>query len=228
MGMRLATLVVIPSLAVAFIASGSRGPVLGLVVGLIVLLALAVRDPAARRRVSFILVGIVVASVLVVQLVPGQDIARSIGVILGNQQGLSSNGRYALWNEAWQVIGRHPLFGIGTGSFARLEPIVQYPHNIVLEAWAELGVIGFLLVVATLIAGSVYIARIVRNASGRTRLEAAAVAGLWAASIPNALVSGDLPNNYYLWLSLGLAVGIGQRVEFSASGKRLVQKAAGS
>jgi len=209
---RLATLVIVPALAVAFIASGSRGPVLGLVVGLIVILALAIRERATRQRVSLVLVGIAVAAALVPQLVPGQDIARSLGVILGNQQGLSSNGRYELWQQAWQVIGSHPLLGIGTGSFAQLAPIVQYPHNIALEAWAELGVIGFVLVVGTLIVGSVYVGRVVKNATGRTRLEAAAVAALWSASIPNALVSGDLSNNYYLWLTLGLAVGIAQRV----------------
>ena len=225
MGIRVATLVVIPALAVAFIASGSRGPVLGLVVGLIVFLALAVRDQATRRRVSLVLVGITVAAMLVPQLVPGQDIARSLGVILGNQQGLSSNGRYGLWHEAWQVIGSHPLLGIGTGSFAQLEPIVQYPHNIVLEAWAELGVIGFVLVAGTLIVGSIYIGQVVRNARGKTRLEAAAVAGLWAASIPNALVSGDLPNNYFLWLALGLAVGIAQRVPSPATERPLLQQA---
>src|SRR5919202_917592 len=49
-GTRLLCLAAIPFLSVALLASGSRGPVLGLIVGALVLLALVVRDAVTRRR----------------------------------------------------------------------------------------------------------------------------------------------------------------------------------
>lgn len=216
--LRLAALAVLAPLGVAFFASGSRGPLLGLVIGLIALLAFALREPTRRKRVVAVGVGLVLAGVFVAQLVPGQDLHRALGVLTGASD--SSNGRNTLFSEAGTAIGAHPVWGIGTGGFASIDPIAQYPHDIVVEAWAELGVIGFVLVIVFLVAGGVLCWRVWRTAEGGGRLEAGVVAALYLASVPNALVSGDLPNNYFLWTAAGLALGIGQRRRLDAAAVR--------
>ena len=86
-----------------------------------------------------------------------------------------------------------------------------------LEAWTELGVPGLLLVVGFLVAAIVYCARLWGRTSGATKLDVALVTALVAASIPNALVSGDLPANHFLWVAVGLAIGISQRAPSAAA-----------
>src|SRR3990170_1272042 len=58
---RMLALALVPALGVAFIGAGSRGPVLGLVVGLAVLLALTVGERVNRQRLLLLAVAGVVA-----------------------------------------------------------------------------------------------------------------------------------------------------------------------
>src|SRR6185436_15836198 len=43
-----------------------------------------------------------------------------------------------------QQIGQHPILGLGLGGFARLGLGVNYPHNIFLNFWVELGILGLI------------------------------------------------------------------------------------
>ena len=210
--LRLVALGAIPVIAVSFFAAGSRGPVIGLLVGLVVLLALTVRDAAARRRVVLVVLGAIAAVALVPQLVPGGDIGRTLSIFSGTGEGVSSNGRSHLWSLAWSLFTSHPLTGIGTGSFAAFGGIfASYPHNILLEAAAELGVVGLVLVGGVLVFSVAQVARIFRVADGVDRMHAALIAALLASAIVNALLSGDLTVNSTVWLSAGLVVGLGRR-----------------
>jgi hypothetical protein len=193
---------------VPFVAAGSRGPAVGLVVGAIVLLALSLRDRRARQRVVLVALGAVVAAALVVQLVPGNAVQRTLSVLTGTDNGVSSNGRTALWSEAWHTFVSHPLAGIGTGGFAHLDPVERFPHNLLLEAGAELGIVGVLLVVGILGYGVAAVVRALRTDDDRVRGYAALAAALFAAAIVNALFSGDIETNDPVWLALGLGIGL--------------------
>jgi O-antigen ligase len=213
---RLLALALVPALAVAFIGAGSRGPVLGLIVGLAVLLTLTFRDRFNGRRLLLLLLGIVVAIVIIPQLVPGQNVTRSLSVLIGGGEdvggGSDANGRVDEWHAAWNAFGEHPLLGIGTGSFAHIDPIGIYPHNILLEAASELGILGLTFVVALLAYAFWMIARVWGRAKGEDRTHAALIAAFLAAAVTNALFSGDFTNNSFVWLAVGLTLGLMQRV----------------
>lgn len=62
----------------------------------------------------------------------------------------SNSARIALWKEAMVHIGERPLLGYGLGNYPlKVLPSAQYRdpiyiHNIYLDIWAELGIIGLL------------------------------------------------------------------------------------
>lgn len=203
----------LPLVAVSLLASGSRGPLLGLLLGVVTLLLLSAGDASARRRIGLVVAAAVGAVLLVPQLVPGQDVGRALSLFTGGQ---GSNGRTDLWHHAWRLFAAHPLFGTGTGSFAFVEPVELYPHDLLLEAGVELGIVGVLLV-AVLLASTV--ARLVRLrpvAVGDDRAHVSLVAALFVTALVNALVSGDIAANSGVWLAAGLALGLTHRLGLEA------------
>ena len=212
---RTAALALIPLLAIAFIGAGSRGPVVGLVAGLFVLLALSLGDRASRKRLLLVGAAVVASALIVPQLVPGQNVSRSLSVLVGGGKdaggGDVSNGRTQLLSEAWTGFGNHPAAGIGTGGFATVDPVGIYPHNVFLEAADELGFPGLLLLGGTILLGFVHVGRAWRNSAGEDRQHAAIVGAFFAAAVVNAQFSGDLARNSAVWLGAGMALGLMQR-----------------
>ena len=65
----------------------------------------------------------------------------------------SGNVRLVMWKEAETMLADHPLFGAGLGAYqnviapyhhAEWMEIFQYPHNILLNFWSELGLLGII------------------------------------------------------------------------------------
>ena len=145
----LATLVVfVPALAF----TESRGAVVALAAGLVVLAALALRS---RPRLLLVL-GVAAAAVVALVLAfAGQGHAGMTGPSrLGS---LSGNGRGDYWRTALAEARAHPLLGGGAGTWGRWW-LARRPdangaldaHELYLETLAELGAIGLAIVVATL------------------------------------------------------------------------------
>jgi O-antigen ligase len=208
---RLLALGAMPLIAVSFIAAGSRGPVLGLVVGAVALIGMTLRERTGRRRSVLLAVAFVAGALLVTQLVPNQNIQRSLSVLTGSGEGLSSNGRAELWGTAEKAFGDHSIVGVGTGGFAALHPLEVYPHNIFLEVGSELGVVGLLPLAAFLLATMFAIVRTLRLAPPGDRGDVALAAALFFAALVNAQVSGDITVNDSVWLAAGLVLGVAQR-----------------
>jgi len=68
----------------------------------------------------------------------------------------SGQVRRSQWSETIELLQDKPIFGAGLNGYpTALEPyhdptfyeIFQYPHNIILNIWSELGVLGFIAVV---------------------------------------------------------------------------------
>ncbi len=66
-------------------------------------------------------------------------------------QGWSGKVRLIMWREAWQMLKDHWFFGVGFGTYplavaayhrATFIEIFQYPHNILLNLWSEVGLLG--------------------------------------------------------------------------------------
>lgn len=93
---------------------------------------------------------------------------------------LSSNGRWQLWNAAVDAARTEPLHGRGAGSFeawwsqhGSLAAFSRNAHSVFLEAAADLGIIGFLLVVGVAVAGvAVFAASLRRRDSDRLAVAA--------------------------------------------------------
>jgi len=204
---RLYALALLPALAVALVAAGSRGPIVGLVCGVTALLVCLVRSPGSRRRIPMLVVSIVAGVVLASQLVPGEAIGRSFSVLSGSGSGVDTNGRSELWGQALDSFGRHPLLGIGTGGFAAINPELRYPHNLLLEAAVELGVVGLLMTLAVISSAFVRLRSAWRQLPEERRAGVAVVMALFVAAVVNAMLSGDVTVNNSVWLTVGLALG---------------------
>lgn len=100
------------------------------------------------------------------------DAFTSPASVVNDSSRLSSgggNGRWQLWQAAWDGVEEHPLVGLGSGSFstywsrnATIPGQIHNAHNLYLETLAELGIVGTLLLVAffgALLAGAVLAAR---------------------------------------------------------------------
>jgi O-antigen ligase len=209
---RLWAIAALPALAIAVVASGSRGPVVGLTFGLVVLLALTATQQKARRRLLLVSGAALAAVIAVVQTVPTSTLSRSLEVIVASGTDLSSNGRSQLWAAAWQAFVESPLTGLGTGGFADLRGGELYPHNFLLEGAVELGLLGGLALLALVTWTLVRIGRAWMASREEDRLAAAVVAALFTMAVVNALFSSSLPNNKELWLWAGVAAGLSARL----------------
>ncbi|HZQ16580.1 MAG TPA: O-antigen ligase family protein [Gaiellaceae bacterium] len=216
--------VMLPLLGAALLASGSRGPVVGLLAALVVLVALTVTDRRLRSRLGRIAVGVTAAVVAAALIVPSSAFDRSVSFLLGDTSGLSSNGRTELWSKALSLFGSHFFTGVGTGGFSNYAASDNYPHNILLEAGAELGVVGLTIVVLLLFVSLRTAFRAWSIAPDqRERILAALVASLLVAATVNSLLSGGIESTDEIFLVAGLAYGL--VVRYLRDGRRAVAQA---
>jgi O-antigen ligase len=204
----------LPFLAVALLASGSRGPVVALLAALVVLVGLVVQNRQLRQRLAQIAIAVGAAVVIAPLIVPSSAVNRSASFLFGNASGLSSNGRTQLWGKALSVFYSHFLTGAGTGGFANYAPPgILYPHNIVLEAAAELGVLGMAVLVAFLLLALRTALHTWREATTREdRVAAALILSVLVATILNAMLSDAIETTDTLCLVVGLAYGLHVRI----------------
>jgi O-antigen ligase len=208
---RSAALCTIPVLAVAFLASGSRGPFVGLLVGLLVLGGLMARERGPGGRWALVVGGIVLGVVVTPDIVPGDAMDRLAGILVGEEGSLDTSGRSELWAAAWRTFLDNPGLGVGTGGFAAVAPLDIYPHNLLLEAAAEWGLLGLVPLLVALGVGIAKMAGAVRRAPYGEGGLAALLAALFAAAVVNAMVSGAITTNSDVWLTLGLGLGLASR-----------------
>lgn len=201
----------LPLLAAALLASGSRGPIVALLVGSAVLLLLGLPDREARRRLAIVASASAVAALVVATVVPSASIVRSFSFATTDVEGTSS-GRIEMWSQAWRIISERPELGIGTGGFAEINPVMIYPHNILLEAGVELGVAGALLVAAFLGLTAWRLATAYRRAPFGERVTVAAVLALFGAAVTNAMFSFAIHSNWEVWMWAGVGAALAARV----------------
>ncbi|MCA9406758.1 MAG: O-antigen ligase family protein, partial [Candidatus Omnitrophica bacterium] len=66
-----------------------------------------------------------------------------------DQNFFNPTGRVELWRQAWEVIKKRPLFGVGLNAYTKAAAQYTeinwdgYPHNSFLQIWAETGFFGF-------------------------------------------------------------------------------------
>jgi O-antigen ligase len=190
-------------------AVGSRGPLLALA------LALAATGLAWLARVPrkvlpvLVVVGISAALLPLVSLPQGSS-QRLAAAARDPVAELRSDARYTTFGQALQLIEQRPLVGVGTGGFQSVGtlgyPPEDYPHNLFLEVWSELGLAAAVVLVASIVAVLVGMwRRAWRLPPGPSRQLVYVIVGLFVFNLLTAQVTGDLNENRTLWGSFGVA-----------------------
>ena len=101
-----------------------------------------------------------VAALVVPVVISGRDHPAAFGATTQRFASASSN-RYDYWRVALDVGADHPLGGVGPSGFAvqwlqrrTIDEPVRDAHSFELEAFAELGIVGFLLALAVIAASA--------------------------------------------------------------------------
>ena len=140
---------------IGLLATFSRGALVGVMVGVAVVLVFV---GAWRWLLGLVAAGAVVGL---------------IGLLLFPDRLLDAGGdgteptRFAIWRSSIEMIKAHPVFGVGPDQFLYqytrrfVEPMgwperyTSHPHNIILDTWLRLGVLG-LATLLTLVSGLVW------------------------------------------------------------------------
>jgi len=193
--------------------TGSRSGLIASLAALVLVALLALR----RGRRNGVLAGLAVACLVAIAVfglwLPSQfpelfGAASRYRDLVGELPGgMSVAARLAAARQGIEAFLARPWIGWGAGGFAAHSPLV-YPHNLVLELLAELGVIGGLLLIAGAVMVLRALARAARCCAGPRALYTAWGAGLTAFAFVAAQFSGDLGDSRYLLFAAGATVGI--------------------
>ena len=83
----------------------------------------------------------------------GDRAVEAIQQFVGEVGDGSYGSRHLVWGEATELLGSRPWLGVGSGAFiAAAVENRKAPHNFALSILVELGIIGFALCVAVLVA----------------------------------------------------------------------------
>jgi O-antigen ligase len=128
------------------------------------------------------------------------------------EEGLNSVAmRWVLYREAIAMFVDRPWRGVGAASFGRYSctGVMGFPHSTILQAFAELGVIGGLLFVGLMLAAFVGFFRKAVEANATRATQAAQLALAWFMIY---LVADQIYGNYFMaagfYLLAGLAAGM--------------------
>lgn len=190
--------IVIPIAALATFQSGSRGPILAIMVSVAAVLLVAGPARTFIQRVlvlSFLGVG----SLLLFSSSALENTRLTTA---------DANGRDLLFRTAFDAIVANPV-GIGWGNFylelpnfSRVDAYTLYPHNIFLEigvegGWFALAMFGVLIILS------------IRNLMLGVRAgnkTAVVILAILIFTLVNASLSSDFVGNRLLWLSIGLSL----------------------
>lgn len=153
----------------------SRGALLGLAVGLVLILFLL----AAQRQVRPLLALLVLVVVGILAVSPSVPESKRIAFVQRFQKlsnPAAQTGRSLIYSEAVRVIGEYPLTGVGPVTFAQMAqqrthlPLIDqrvgHAHDIFLEGYLSLGPLGLLGFAWLLAAAVVRLLRVIRRRAG--------------------------------------------------------------
>jgi len=200
----------------SFILSGSRGPLVSIIIGSIVYAILYERKHSSRIfGYGILAIGTIITLLL---LLPESLTQRffdiSQGSVIMTQQGVRRIStiatRFEFWSmslQAWFSSITSFFIGLGAGSFSSLfiwRDWRWYPHNLFFEIIAELGLIGLVIGVLFIIKSYQIINKGIQRGSF-TDHSALWVAGTVVMFIA-AQFSGDINDNRILWMFIGISI----------------------
>jgi O-antigen ligase len=189
---------------------GGRGPLIATAIPMLLITAIAYMQSHNKvklfLRFVFILIAAAIISIVGSTFIKGFEI-RLLTIDRLLLIGQTGSGEIAgvrqwLYEAAVNMWYAKPIFGYGIGSFPiyiDVGDIKEYPHNLILEILAELGLLGCIFFVVPVYLAVKYLCDFWANKT----LELTIVSLLLNAII-NALFSGDIPDNRAIYAFLGL------------------------
>ncbi|MCK4857616.1 MAG: O-antigen ligase family protein [candidate division Zixibacteria bacterium] len=194
--------VIVVCLLYLMIVSGSRGPMLSLIVTVVIFLLWSNRRRSVVRQATYI--GVFIAAVLLLQsMLPETVITGRLTTVGQGGPDISLIQRIREWQLAVELFRQHPLTGVGTAGF--LHHQFRYPHNIFLEFAAEHGIAGLALLLGMLAAVVRYCwrLRVALRGNERAMIIYRSFTLILIYAFLNAQVSGSITGNSWLWLGMG-------------------------
>ncbi|MFC1721821.1 O-antigen ligase family protein [Patescibacteria group bacterium] len=144
------SLAVVVAATLAVYYTHSRGALVAVLFAILVL--------SFFTRYRWWLIGLIVLAVILLAIIPGVS-DRFLDVFQGEDN--STNVRLVMWQGTWRLIMDNWLFGAGLAGFpayydvyreAQHTELLLYPHNIILNFWIELGLVGLIAFVWLVVA----------------------------------------------------------------------------
>lgn len=204
-GLRL--LALLPCVA-ALILAGSRGPILSLLLGLGALLLMTNRGALLlSRKVWAAGLLVVLLAIAAVVLAPQGIQDRLASLFVSNYSG-SDVLRMNLYEVSFGML-RETLFGHGFGAFEASGALQPYPHNLLIEALIEPGLI-FSVFFFALIGYAIRRLYLSAKRDQGRELVPTFLCALAIYSLANAMFSGDItsPKELYLCLFFALSTAL--------------------
>jgi len=190
--------------------SGSRGALISFI-GAILFYILFLTGMNLKKKVGILLL-IFIISLAIYNFIPQTTINFYRGVWTDrNIPGTSVYRRVNLLKTSLDNLREYSILGVGAGNFGFNPnyPLGSFPHNIVLETAAELGIVGLILFLPmcffTLLKSFKFIKK--RKLLELRCLMKIALT-LFIFAFIESLFSGRIPNQITLFLSMGLILGL--------------------
>ena len=200
----------------SIILSGSRGPLVSIIIGSIVYAILYERKHSSRIfGYGILAIGTIITLLLFLpESLTQRFFDVSQGSVIMTQQGVRRIStiatRFEFWSmslQAWFSSITSFFLGLGAGGFSSLfiwRDWRWYPHNLFFEIIAELGLIGLVIGVLFIIKSYKIINKGIQRGSF-TDHSALWVAGTVVMFIA-AQFSGDINDNRILWMFIGISI----------------------
>lgn len=187
------------------LVSGSKGPMISFILTLTIFFTLMTPNISLKKKIAVLLS----LGILIFLFFPHLDEATQVRFDISNDSYGSISSRKDLMSDAFYMFLDNPVFGKGPGAFGGPSGERLYPHNILLEIAAELGVVGLVVFVIFLFLNYGLIKKLLHPNMGRLTRDNMFIR--WSAmtfifSFINALFSGDTATNSLLWFSSGALI----------------------
>jgi len=215
---KLTAMALVALYSATMLVTNSRGPMLSFVLSLIILFLYHFRALHFVKIISRILLGIFFALLLFL-LLPEQVTSRYVDLFGGGSDVVSQthsaytiNTRLFAWKAALSAALSSPLhllFGIGVGGFSSLfygMDVRLYPHNMVIEVFCELGLVGLFLLLWHFYAVFAVIVKKLKDLDQQNRILLLSLVMGTVYLLLAALFSGDLNDNRRIWFFMGTAL----------------------
>ena len=200
-------------LLLTIIMTGSRGPIVSLILGS--LIYLLIFDRHYKNRIVMLVAVMIVSVLLIFILLPDNFTSRFLNYTTGDlviqRDGVKSVStlamRWVYWKlsiSEWLKSFRTIVVGIGAGGFSSLYILRDYrayPHNMFIEILLEFGLIGFSLIMLLFSKIGQLLIRNVKYSEVSMYWTIAALISFFAGQF-----SGNIADHRNMWMFLSLAL----------------------